>query len=107
MMMMMIIIIIIILTIIVITIIVIIIIDTDWLKTFSVPNLSNHCACRDTFTINHALSCKKGGFVAQRLDTIWDLLTLHISEVCKNVETETLGNEVSTTNPLLQVKTRG
>ena len=54
------------------------------------PNLPNYCACGEMFTANHALSCKKGGFVAQRHDTIRDLLTSHISKVCRNVETEPL-----------------
>ena len=54
------------------------------------PNLPSYCACGETFTVNHALSCKKGGFVAQRHDTIRDLLTSHISKVCRNVETEPL-----------------
>ena len=43
------------------------------------PNLPNYCACGEMFTVNHALSCKKGGFVVQRHDTIRDLLTSHIS----------------------------
>ena len=34
------------------------------------PNLPIYCACREVFTVNHALSCKKGGFIAQRHDTI-------------------------------------
>ena len=42
-------------------------------------NLPSHCACGANFTVNHALSCKKGGFVAQRHDTIRNLLTSHIS----------------------------
>ena len=73
-------------------------------------NLPRHCACGETFTVNHALSCKKGGFVAQKHDTIRDLLTLHIRKVCKNVEKEALlpplDNEVFNLNPMLQVKKR-
>ena len=53
-------------------------------------NLPSFRACGECFTVSHALSCKKGGFVAQRHDTIRDLLTAHISKVCKNVETEPL-----------------
>ena len=51
-------------------------------------DLPSHCACGEIFSINHALSCKKGGFVAQRHDGIRNLLTSVISNVCKNVETE-------------------
>ena len=42
------------------------------------------------FTVNHVLPSKKGGFVAQRHDTIRDLLSSHISKVCRNMETEPL-----------------
>ena len=54
------------------------------------PNLPSYCACGEMFTVNHALSCKKEGFLAQRHETIRDLLTSNISEVCRNVETEPL-----------------
>ena len=54
------------------------------------PNLPSYCACGEMFTVNHVLSCKKGGFIAQRHDTIPDLLTSHISKVCRNLETEPL-----------------
>ena len=53
-------------------------------------NLPSYYACGEMFTVNHALSCKKGGFVAQRHDIIRDLLTSHINKVCRNVETEPL-----------------
>ena len=45
------------------------------------PNLPSYCSCGEVFTVNHALSCKKGGFIVQRHDTIRDLLTSHISKV--------------------------
>ena len=53
--------------------------------------------CGDTFTVGQALSCKKGGFVAQRHDGIRDLLTSYVNKVCTNIEFEprllTLDNE--------------
>ena len=54
------------------------------------PNLPRYCACGEMFTVNHMLSCKKGGFIDKTHDTIQDLLTSHISKVCRNVETEPL-----------------
>ena len=57
---------------------------------YNIPlqDLPSSCVCGERFTINHALSCKKGGFVAQRHDSIRDFLTLLTSKVCKNVESE-------------------
>ena len=51
-------------------------------------DLPNHCACGDRMTVSHALSCKRGGFVAQMHDGIRELLTLLISRICKNVDVE-------------------
>ena len=51
-------------------------------------DLPSYCPCGSTFSVNHALSCKKGGFVARRHDGIRDLLTCLLSRVCKNVEAE-------------------
>ena len=35
-------------------------------------NLPQKCACEQNFSVDHALSCKKGGFVAQRHDNVRD-----------------------------------
>ena len=51
-------------------------------------DLPSHCARRDRFIVSHALSCKKGGFVAQRHDVIQNLLTSLLRKVCKDVEEE-------------------
>ena len=71
-------------------------------------DLPSHCACVDRFTFSHSLSCKKGGFAAQRHDGIRNLLTSLLSKVCKDVEVEShllpIDNEVfdlrsTVTNP--------
>ena len=51
-------------------------------------DLPDMCTCGATFNVNHALSCKKGGFVAQRHDNVRDLLTTLLSKVCHNVQAE-------------------
>ena len=51
-------------------------------------DLPSHCVCGDKFTVGHALSCKKGGFVAQRHDGVRNLLTAFIDKICNNVEIE-------------------
>ena len=51
-------------------------------------DLPNKCFCGKKCTVSHALSCKKGGFVAQRHDGVRNLLTSPIGKVCTNVEVE-------------------
>ena len=51
-------------------------------------DLPSHCICGDKFTVGHALSCKKRGFVAQRRDGVRNLLTTFIDKICNNVEIE-------------------
>ena len=51
-------------------------------------DLPSQCACGERFNINHALTFKKGGFVAQRHDGVRNLLTAQLGKVCKNVEIE-------------------
>ena len=54
----------------------------------SLVDLPSHCICGDKFTVRRALSCKKGGFVAQRHDGVRNLLTTFIDKICNNDEIE-------------------
>ena len=51
-------------------------------------DLPSKCVCGEKYTVCHALSCKKEGFVAQRHDRVHNLLTSLIGKVCTNVEVE-------------------
>ena len=51
-------------------------------------DLPSKCVCGEKYTVCHALSCKKGGFVAQRHGGVRNLLTSLIGKVCTNVEVE-------------------
>ena len=51
-------------------------------------DLPSQCVCGDKFDVIHALSCKKGGFIAQRHDGVRNLLTSLMDKVCNNVEVE-------------------
>ena len=50
--------------------------------------LPSKCVCREKYTVCHALSCKKGGFVEQRHDGVRNLLTSLVGKVCTNGEVE-------------------
>ena len=54
----------------------------------SLHDLPHACPCGSPFDVNHALSCKKGGFVAQRHDNVRDLLTKLLCKVGHNVQAE-------------------
>jgi len=50
--------------------------------------LPNECVCGSKFDLDHSLSCKKGGFVTLRHNSIRDLTAKMLSEVCKDVRVE-------------------
>ena len=51
-------------------------------------HLPAKCDCGKTFTVEHALSCPKGGLPTVRHNEIRDLTTNLLSEVCKDVRIE-------------------
>ena len=51
-------------------------------------DLQRKCVCGEKYTVCHALSCKKGGFVAKRHDGVRNLLTSLVGKVCTNFEVE-------------------
>ena len=50
--------------------------------------LPSHCVCCKLFTVDHALSCLKGGFIHRRHDEIRDLPAATIDEVAHDVSIE-------------------
>ena len=57
---------------------------------WTLEKLPSRCACGDQFSVQHALSCKKGGFVTLRHNELRDKTAAILTEVCKNVEIEPL-----------------
>ena len=53
----------------------------DW----RIPNTPIYCSCGIKNDIDHALSCKKGGYVLMRHNVIRDLQTEIMQEVCSDV----------------------
>ena len=56
--------------------------------TWPLTRLPSRCACGDSFNLQHALSCKKGGFVVQRHNELRDIAADLLAEVCTDVATE-------------------
>ena len=53
-----------------------------------INDVSKKCACGETYTLNHCLSCKKGGFIHIRHNVIRDSIHEMLGEVCKDVRKE-------------------
>ena len=56
----------------------------DW----EVPDTPSVCVCGDIFSVDHAMICKRGGFVIQCHNELRDLEAELLSMVCKDVEVE-------------------
>ena len=51
-------------------------------------NSPSHCSCSHHFSVEHALSCKTGGFPAVRHNEVRDITASLLTEVCHGVTTE-------------------
>ena len=51
-------------------------------------DLPSHCPCGDQYDLNHALNCKRGGFVIMRHDNVRDFEANLLRKICNDVETE-------------------
>ena len=53
------------------------------------------CVCGDTFNIDHAMICKRGGFIIQRHNELRDLEADMLNIVCNDVEVEPVLQELT------------
>ena len=50
--------------------------------------IPSNCVCGQSFTVQHALSCPKGGFLSIRHNELRDFTASLLKEVCHGVATE-------------------
>ena len=55
---------------------------------WSLDGLPNRCTCGIPFDADHAMVCKKGGFICVRHDEVRDLTAQMLKEVCHDVSVE-------------------
>ena len=60
-----------------------------------INNLPSFCACGKKFDVTHAMNCKRGGFINARHDNIRDFEASLLSQVCKDVESEPVLQELN------------
>jgi len=62
---------------------------------WEISDLPMTCVCGDAFDVDHAMICRRGGFVIQRHNEIRDLEADLLGTVCKDVEDEPLVQQLS------------
>ena len=63
----------------------------DW----EIGNKPSICVCGDVFNVDHAMVCKRGGFIIQRHNELRDHEADMLSMVCNDVEIEPVLQELT------------
>ena len=63
-----------------------------------IPNLPTRCPCGEKLDTQHAMSCKKGGFVTLRHNKLRDITGALLEEVCHDVAIEPILQPISDNN---------
>ena len=72
-----------------------------------VTNLPSKCACGEKFDQNHAMNCKKGGYVTIRHNNVRDFEANLLKIVCNDVEVEPKLQPVQNDEARLDIRARG
>ena len=68
-----------------------------------VKRLPSNCVCGSRFSVEHALNCKKGGFISSRHNEVRRITAELLKEVCIDVEEEPMLQEL--TGEVFEAKT--
>ena len=71
--------------------------SASFLSSLSIihDDIPSTCVCGDAFTVDHAMICKRGGFVTQRHNELRDLEAELLNMVCTDVELEPVLQDIS------------
>ena len=62
---------------------------------WEISDLPKTCVCGDIFDVDHAVICKRGGFVIQRHNELHDLETELLNTVCNDVQVEPVLQQIT------------
>ena len=60
-----------------------------------IKRLPSVCVCGSKFSVEHALNCKKGGFITSRHNELRRITAEFLKEVCLDVEEEPLLQQIT------------
>ena len=62
---------------------------------WSIPDKPAVCVCRDNFNTDHAMICKKGGFITTRTNELRSLEAELLNTLCKDVQIEPVLQDIT------------